>query len=192
MVLQFVGKHLNFIGVLDRSSRATQRTVNLLHAKSCLVFISLAIFTVPTFFYCSLEADKFSDFVNSFFFTLCGTLGVSFQSVLLYGKSHVNKLIVDITEIFNQRRKFLLCKYESFPQIRINILEILLGSKCLHLKTIYEKAESTMEFFTKIIYMLMLRVSVPVIVTQFIFWSFFKYFRSGFSNDSFILIYPWA
>lgn len=65
------------------------------------------------------------------------------------------------------------------------------GAKCPQLQAIYADAESTMESRTKTIYMLMLRLSVPIIVIQFIFWSFFQYFRTDFSNDSFVLIYPW-
>lgn len=66
------------------------------------------------------------------------------------------------------------------------------GANCSKLQTVYDEAELAMEWQTKIIYKLMLRISVPIIVVQFIFWSFFQYFRSDFSNDSFILIYPWA
>lgn len=66
------------------------------------------------------------------------------------------------------------------------------GLKSPQLKMIYDKTESAMEMLGKIIYLLMQSVSMPIILAQFLFWSFFKYFRSGFSNDSFILSYPWA
>lgn len=106
MVLKFVSNHLYFLGIVHWSNDANQRIVKFLHTHSSFVFISLAIFTVPTFCYCCLEANKFSEYVNSFFFTMCGMLGISLQSVMLYGKSQINQLIVDIAKIFNQRRKF--------------------------------------------------------------------------------------
>lgn len=189
MILNFVGKHLKFMGILYPSNDAVHYA-KIFHYIQCgFVYISLGIFTIPTFCYCVFEADSFYELVNSFFFSWCGTLGISFQSVLLYGKSKVNQLFVDITEKFNQRRKFSLL---PFWFAFINIQFIFKGAKCPELQAIYDKAELSMEFQTKIIYMLMLRMSVPIIVTQFILWSFFQYFRSDFSKDSFILIYPWA
>lgn len=114
MVLNFVNNHLYLLGIVNWSNDATQRIVKILHNHSCFVFVSLGIFTVPTFCYCCLEANKFSEYVNSAFFTMCGMLGISFQSVLLYGKSQVNQLIVEITEIFNRRRKFVTITFNEF------------------------------------------------------------------------------
>lgn len=101
MVLEFVRKHLEFMGILFPPG--LQHAMRFLYIHNGFVFISLAIFTIPTFCYCIFETNTFSQLVNSFFFTLCGTLGISFQTVLLYGKSSVNQLIIDISEIFHRR-----------------------------------------------------------------------------------------
>lgn len=105
MIIKFVSRHLQFMGILYPSSDVLQYAKISVYIKIGLVYISLAIFTIPTLCYCIFEADSFYELVNSFFFTWCGTLGISFQSVLLYGKSQVNQLVDEITEIFKQRRK---------------------------------------------------------------------------------------
>lgn len=107
MILKFVCGHLQFMGILDPSNGAPQDTMRFLLIHNCFIYISLGIFTIPTFCYCILLANTFPEFVNSVFFTLCGTLGISFQSVLLYGKSHIKQLVTDIGEIFNHRRMCL-------------------------------------------------------------------------------------
>lgn len=98
MILKFVKIHLKFLGLLNPQD----------YFRNCLVFISLSIFTVPTFCFFLYEAVTFADYVNSFFFTSCGLLGISFNAVLLWEKVNVNQLIIDLDNIFQKRRTFLL------------------------------------------------------------------------------------
>lgn len=67
-----------------------------------------------------------------------------------------------------------------------------IGKKNSTLTKVYDEAKEVLESRTKLIHTIMLRASVPVIVLQFILWSFVQYIRSDFSNDSFRLIYPYA
>ncbi|XP_055309036.1 uncharacterized protein LOC129572943 [Sitodiplosis mosellana] len=133
------------------------------------LFVSLGIFTIPTFCFFLFEAVTFADYVNSFFFTSCGLLGISFNATLLWEKSNVNQLIVDLEDTFKQRR-------QQNPT----------------LAKVYDDAKQVLESRTKLIHTIMLRASVPVIVLQFILWSFIQYIRSDYSNDSFHLIYPYV
>lgn len=66
------------------------------------------------------------------------------------------------------------------------------GAKSLSLHLIYYHKNKMIESMTKIIHTIMLRVSVPIIVLQFIIWSFVQYIRSDLANNSFHLIYPWT
>lgn len=106
MILEFVKNHLYFLGLLHLPTNGTDQVLST-HIRSCLVFISLGIFIVPTFCYFLFEAATFAEYVNSFFFTMCGLLGASFNAVLLWEKSNITQLIAKLEEIFNKRRNFL-------------------------------------------------------------------------------------
>lgn len=84
------------------------------------------------------------------------------------------------------KHELKLCKIFSNTFIKQKI-----GEKSPTLTKVYDEAKEVIESRTKIIHTIMLRASVPVIVLQFILWSFIQYFTSDFSNDSFRLIYPY-
>lgn len=79
--------------------------------------------------------------------------------------------------------------WNTFSTLQIGFV---LGQKNPISMGIYNDAKGVLESRTKLIHTIMLRVAVPVIVLQFILWSFIQYIRSDFSNDSFHLIYPYA
>lgn len=105
MILKFVKIHLTFLGLLN-PEQPVAKSLILNYIRNCLVFISLSIFTIPTFCFFLYEAVTFADYVNSFFFTSCGLLGISFNAVLLWEKDNVNQLIADLDNIFEKRRTF--------------------------------------------------------------------------------------
>lgn len=106
MILEFVRNHLRLLGLLHLPNDEDKR-VKFAYIWNYLVFISLGIFTIPTFCYFLFEATTFSDYVNSFFFTTCGILGFSFKANLLHEKSKLNQLIIRFDEICNERRNYL-------------------------------------------------------------------------------------
>lgn len=55
-----------------------------------------------------MEAATFPEYVNSFFFMLCGLLGISFNAALLWQKTKVIQLIGELEDIFDKRRTFSL------------------------------------------------------------------------------------
>lgn len=105
MFLKFVKKHLRLLGLLNYDEE--DEFGSFAYIFIGFVFISLGIFTIPTFCYFLLEATTFSDYVNSFFFTICGILGFSFQINLLLEKSKLNHLIIKLEEMAGERRNFL-------------------------------------------------------------------------------------
>lgn len=108
MVLKFVKSHLQFLGLLYPKANTTCM-------RNCLVFLSLAIFTIPTFGFFLLEAVSFAEYVNSFFFTSCGLLGISFNAVLLWEKSNLNELILELDGTFKKRRNLsLIFSFQTF------------------------------------------------------------------------------
>lgn len=107
MILEFVKSHLEFLGLLHRQTSNSKNALST-YLRNSLVFISLGIFTVPTFCFFLFEAVTFADYVNSFFFTSCGLLGISFNATLLWEKKNVEQLIVDLEQTFKERRNFVL------------------------------------------------------------------------------------
>lgn len=104
MILIFVKDHLRFLG-LNVSKNLKDKSALLW---SCLMFVSLGIFTIPTFCFFLFEASTFPDYVNSFFFTICGLLGFSFKINLLLEKTNLNQLIIKLEETFKKRRNLNL------------------------------------------------------------------------------------
>lgn len=102
MILIFVKRHLRFLGLNDSKNNADKSKSAFLW--SCLTFVSLGIFTIPTFCFFLFEASTFSDYVNSFFFTICGLLGFSFKISLLLEQTNLNRLIIKLEQTFVQRR----------------------------------------------------------------------------------------
>lgn len=112
MILEFVRNHLRLLGLLHLPNDEDKR-VKFAYIWNYLVFISLGIFTIPTFCYFLFEATTFSDYVNSFFFTTCGILGFSFKANLLHEKSKLNQLIIRFDEICNERRNNLNSSFQK-------------------------------------------------------------------------------
>lgn len=104
MILKFVKQHLKLLGILYPQDNPSSRNVVLSYLRNCFVFISLGFFTIPTFGSFLFEAITFADYVNSFFFTLCGVLGISFNALLIWKKTNVNQLIADLEAIIILRR----------------------------------------------------------------------------------------
>lgn len=111
MILRFVKIHLKLLGILQSHDKRWSTSV----LRIGLVFASLGIFTIPTFCFFLCEAVTFDDYVNSFFFTSCGILGISFYTLLLWEKTNINHLIANLEETIQKRSKlFCLWKLTKF------------------------------------------------------------------------------
>lgn len=110
MILHFVTVHLKLLGIIQSHGKQWSS----IYIRILFVFASLGIFTMPTLCFLLCEAITFDDYVNSFFFTSCGMLGISFYAVLLWEKANINKLIVDLEYTVQKRSKFLrvLCSIQ--------------------------------------------------------------------------------
>lgn len=190
MILKFVRNHLRLLGLFHLPNDDNKH-VKFAYIRNYLVFVSLGFFTIPTFCYFLFEATTFSEYVNSFFFTLCGLLGISFKANLLLAKPGINQLIIKFDEICSTRRNFSIFVLWKLYFLHFSSTYFA-GGRNSALKSIYDEADGMIESRTKVIHTIMLKASVPIIVLQFIFWSFFQYIRTDFSDKSFRLIYPWA
>lgn len=85
-----------------------------------------------------------------------------------------------------------LSYFQSWTLWEFRKMEFHPGKRTPLEKTVYDDIDNAIETRTKFLHTIMLKISVPVIVSQYIMWSFVEYFWSGFSNNSFRLIYPWA
>lgn len=112
MILEFVRNHLILLGILEPHNGYDHNGNSwFIYFRNGFVFISLAVFTIPTFCYFLFEAATFNDSVNSFFFTSCGILGMSFYAVLLRESDQIHYIIVKLEETFELRSIgiFLFC-----------------------------------------------------------------------------------
>lgn len=141
MILEFVKPHLEFLGLLHQRT-STSKCAFRSYLRSSLVFVALGIFTVPTFCFLLFEAVTFADYVNSFFFTTCGLLGISFNAVFLWEKSNVNRLIGDLEDTFKQRRNFCLSRHGFsifFTFFQLFQIELRRSAKCNPKKSLWRR-----------------------------------------------------
>lgn len=123
MIFAFVKFHLKFLGLLDQPKSNLRHEI-LVYVRNCLVFISLGFFTVPTFCFLLIEAVTFADYVNSFFFTSCGLLGVAFNAILLWEKTNISQLIADLEDTFTKRRNNSFVPFNYSFEILFQIFKL--------------------------------------------------------------------
>lgn len=191
-IFQSVQAYFAQLGISPQSQSVKRHSFDM---KNVMIFVSIAGAFVVCSLFLVFEANDFKEYSNCFFSTITFLMGIFDYAIHVWKMKELFHFIKKF-EHFIQRSKYslfvIIFFYSKFSSFSPLLLLFHLGLIKSNAKEIYEKSNERIEKWSKIMYSVMMKITLPIMMVSMPMIGYVMYFTTDLGDEAFqLLSFAW-